>query len=322
MPPSNRCYFTTSLVAQLLLTFAFTADAGSGPVALHKDELGRAGITIAELHALSLTPSVPAIGAVLDPGPVIQISGRIATVDAQVAGAKAKVVLEIQQQAQAATLYQRHVLALAEYQKAEQDLASSQSALAVDQAKRAALLAQTETEWGTTMAAALRTNGDPLPQLAAGKTVLVGLSLPPGVTLATPPPAAEAKAAGARFALRLIGPVPTMIGAYPGQGFLYEADAQAGVPIGTIVSATLPNGPERSGVLVPSAAVTWQSGHSIAFRVGPDNRVEPVAVATDTPAEGGYFVTATLSPGDRVVVHGAALLLGAGTGSDADEDGD
>ena len=322
MPPSSRSYFAASLVAPLLLTFVFAADAGSDPVALQSAELGRAGITIAELHAFSLTPSVTAIGAVLDPGPVIKISGQIATADAQVAGAKAKVVLEIQQQDQAAALYQRHVLALAEYQKAEQDLASSQSALAVDRAKRAALLARTEAEWGTTMAAALRTNGDPLPQLAAGKTVLVGLSLPPGIMLADPPAAAEAKAAGIRIALRLIGPVPTMIGGYPGQGILYQANAQPGIPIGTVVSASLPNGPERKGVLVPSSAVTWQSGRSIAFRVGPDNRVEPVAVATDTPAEGGYFVTVALSPGDRVVVHGAALLLGAGNSSNADEDGD
>jgi len=309
------------LVALFLFVLAFGARAGSSAPP-SSAEFDRAGIAVATLHALSMTPSVRAVGEVLDPDPAIQLAGQIAMMDAQVAGAKAKVVLELQQQAQASALYQRKVLALAGYQKAEQDLANSQSVLAVDRANRSALLARTEAEWGATMAAALRTNGDPLPQLAAGKTVLVGLGLPPGVTLADPPAAAEADAAGTRFQVRLIGRVPTMIGAYPGQGILYQADAQPGVPIGTTVSASLPNGPERKGVLVPSSAVIWQAGHSVAFRVGPDNRIEAVPVATDAPAKGGYFVTAGLSPGDRVVVRGAAFLLGAGNSSDGDADGD
>jgi hypothetical protein len=275
-----------------------------------------AGIAVARLEAFSFTPTMQAIGEVLNPAPAIQIAGEIATSNAQVAGAKAKVVLEVEQQGQAQALYKRQVLALAQFQKAEQDLASSQAVLAVDRANRSALLARIEAEWGPAMAAALKGNSDPLPQLATGKAILVGLSLPPGVAIADPPAIAKAEASGIRFKLRLIGRVPSTIGAYPGEGILYRADAQPGLPVGATVAASLATGPQRQGVLVPSSAVTWQAGHSLVFRSGLDHHFRPVPITTDAPAPGGYFVTGPLSPGDQVVVRGAGFLLGAGRKSD------
>jgi hypothetical protein len=301
--------------ARLLPTVAAVGIAGhaaAAPAVLGSHAIAQAGIAVAMLHAAGVAPAVAALGVVLDPAPLLQLSGRIATLEAQVDGAKAKVVLEKQQMAQASALYRsRQIISLAAYQKAAEDLAASQAALAVARTKRVALLAQTEAGWGPVMAAILRTNGAPLPQLAAGTAMLVGLSLPPGVRLAAPPQQAEGEAAGAHLTLHLIGPVPGMVGGYPGQGFLYEATVQPGVPIGTTVSASLPAGAQRVGVLVPRSAVLWRGSQSLVFRARPDNRFEPVPIATDVPAAGGYFVSALLSPGDRVVVRGAGLLLGA-----------
>jgi hypothetical protein len=282
-----------------------------------------AGIAVARLQAASFTPSVRAIGEVLNPAPAIQVAGEIATAKAQVAGAKAKVILEVEQQGQAQALYKRGVLALAEFQKAEQDLANSQAVLAVDRANRSALLARTEAEWGTAMAAALRTNGAPMPQLAAGDRVLVGLSLPPGVVITNPPPTAKAEANGIHLELHLIGRVPSTIGAYPGEGILYQAAAEPGVPVGATVAASLVTGAQRTGVLVPSSAVTWRAGQTLIFRVGPNHRFEAVPIKTNAPSQNGYFVSNTLSPGDEIVVRGAGFLLGAGQHSQpAAHDGD
>lgn len=303
------------------MTGACGAAAGGNDIAGPSD-FARAGIAVARLQALSITPTVRAVGEVLDPTRAIKAAGEIARANALVAGAKAKVDLEVEQQGQAEALYQRHVLALAQLQKAEQDLANSQSALAVNRANRSALLARTEAEWGPAMAAALRTNGDPLPQLATGKAMLVGLSLRPGENIPDPPATAESEADGIQFELHLIGRVPTMIGAYPGEGILYQADAQPGIPVGASVSASLPHGAKRTGVLVPASAVTWQAGRSIVFRLGPHHGFEPVPVATDVPTHGGYLVTAELSPGDSVVVQGASLLLAAGSHPKPDADGD
>lgn len=300
----------------LLVGLTIAGQAAAGPVILSdpiilSDHAGaRNGISVARLHAARQTRSVPALGTVLDPAPLIRLSGEIASAEAEVAGAKAKVVLEQQQMAQVSALYQRKTISLANYQKAEEDLAANQAVLAIARAKRAARLAETKATWGAAMAAVLSKGGDPLPQFAAGKAMLVGLSLQPGTTLAAPPQRAEAEAAGTSFALRLIGPVPGMLGRYPGQSFLYEAEAQPGVPVGTTVSASLPAGPERVGVLVPWSAVAWHDGRALVFRAGSGNRFEPLPIKTDAPAADGYFVSAVLSPGDRIVVRGADLLLG------------
>ncbi|HZU88972.1 MAG TPA: efflux RND transporter periplasmic adaptor subunit [Stellaceae bacterium] len=323
----NRSAPLPGCLVPLVAALMIAGPAAAASTVLNRQAITRAGIAVTTLHATRVARSIPALGTVLDPAPLIRLQGDIAAADATVAGAKAKVLLEQQQMAQASALY-RHgqVISLANYQRAAEDLAANQAALAVARAKRAALLAQTEAGWGPAVTAILRRNGDPLPQLAADKARLVGLSLPPGTTLAEPPQRATAEATGIHFALHLIGPVPGMLGGYPGQSFLYEAAAQPGVPIGTTISASLPAGPQRVGVVVPWSAVLWRDGRALVLRVDAGDRFQPVPIATDVPATGGYFVSASLSPGDRVVVRGAGLLLGAGEekpqrgGGDEDED--
>ncbi|MGH7029996.1 MAG: hypothetical protein ACREEZ_06180, partial [Stellaceae bacterium] len=129
---------------------------------------------------------------------------------------------------------------------------------------------------------------------------------------AKPPQQVEAQSRGRRFILRLIGPVPGMLGGYPGQSLLYQAAAEPEVPIGASVAAALPAGPARAGVVVPRSAVVWRGGRALVFRAGAANHFDPVPIATTAPIAGGYFVPVGLSPSDRVVVRGAALLLGAG----------
>ena len=298
-------------LALLLTGLPIAGHAAAGPVVVvstHARE--RAGIVVATLQASRIARSFPALGVVLDPAPLIRLSGSIATLNAEVAAAKAKVVLERQQMAQASDLYKRQTTSLANYQKAEEDLAANEALLAVARAKRASQLAEMEATWGTAMARILHEGSDPLPQLAAGKTMLVGLSLQPGTKLATPPQDVEAEAAGSRFSLRLIGSAPGMLGGYPGQSFLYQGAAQHGAPVGTVVKASLAVAPERAGVLVPGSAVVWQDGHALVFRTIDGDRFEAVRIPTDAPSGNGYFVSAELAPGSRIVVRGGDMLLG------------
>jgi multidrug efflux pump subunit AcrA (membrane-fusion protein) len=302
------------VVRQVLPTLGALAVAGAaaaGPAVLSNHQIKRDGIVVESLQRARFRQSVAALGVILDPVPLIRLHGEIAADDDAVAGAKAKVLLEQQQMVQAKALYRRgQIISMSDYQKAAEDLAANQAALAGARVRRAALLAEASAHWGAAMAGALRSGGDPLPQLAAGQAILVGLSLPPGARLADPPREVEAEIAGKRIALHLIGPVPGMLGGYPGQSILYHGNAQAEAPVGATVSAALSFGPERSGVIVPRSAVVWQGGTAFVFRADAGNRFEPVSIATGSPAASGYFVPAALSPGDRVVVHGAALLLG------------
>lgn len=305
----NRTGYRLGNAGSLLVGLLIAGHAIAEPVFVSDQASKRAGIAIATLHTARMARSVPALGVVLDPAPLIGLSGELATDKAELAAAKAKVVLERQQMAQARALYRRQTTPLANYQKAQEDLAANEALLGVAQAKRDARLARTEATWGTAMAAALRKASDPLPQLAVGKAMLVALSLPPGTTLAAPPRRTKGEAAATAFSLRLIGPVPGMLGRYPGQSFLYWGTAQPGVPVGITVSASLATGPDHAGMLVPQSAVVWQDGRALVFRARAGHRFEPVPIATDVPAVGGYIVSKGLSPYDRVVVRGADLLL-------------
>src|SRR5579875_876420 len=108
------------------------------------------------------------------------------------------------EQARARLLYgQAHNISAADLQKEEEDVAAAQALLAEARAKRAALLEEAGIDWGGALATALARGGDPLPQLANGSAMLVGLGLPPGTVLAAPPRRAVAEAAGIRFPLSL-----------------------------------------------------------------------------------------------------------------------
>jgi hypothetical protein len=313
-----------SAIAAAGIAGIIAAKAVAGAVILDPGAARRAGIAVQSLAATRLAPTVQAVGAVLNPAGLLRLRGRVAAAAARVAAAAAKLALEQKEEARARLLYgQAHNISAADLQKEEEDVAAAQALLAEARAKRAALLEAAGIDWGGALATALAGGGDPLPQLANGSAMLVGLGLPPGTVLAAPPRRAVAEAAGIRFPLSLIGPVPRMLGGYPGQSLLYRSAAQAGVPIGATVVAFLPAGPERTGVVVPRSAVLWRAGRPLVFRVRSGNRFEPVTIATDAPAAGGYFVSAALKAGDRIVVRGAALLLGAGEGPAAggeDED--
>lgn len=311
------------LSAALLGLFVLAAHAAAGQVVLSRAEIARAGIALATLHAMRIARSIPALGVVLNPAPLLRLRGSIAMAEAKLSGAAAKLKLEQKEAARAKLLYrQAHNVSAADLQKAEQDLAAAEAALAASAAERAALLAQASASWGNTIAPALKDGGDPLPEMASGTVNLVGLSLPPGASLAEPPRQAEAEAAGTRFPLRLIGPLPRMIAGYPGQAFLYEAAPVPGVPVGSTVSARLPAGPARNGVLIPFKAVLWQGSRALVFRAAAQGRFEPVPIATDVPTDNGYFVSEHLSRGDRIVVRGAQFLSAGLSRPAAEKDAD
>ena len=311
--------------AALLVVLPIAAHAGSAQMTLSPAAMARAGIAVATLHTVRMAPSIPAVGVVLDPAPLIQLSGEIAATEAAVSEAKAKVALEGKLSARSVQLYQGRLSSALEYEKARAALGAAQITLALALTKRRLLLAQTEADWGPVVTAALRGGGEPLPQIASHTAMLVGLSLPPGKFLIAPPREVEAQAQGIRFTVRLIAAVPRMLRGFPGQAILYKAPAQPGIPIGATVSASLPTGPERTGVLVPWSAVLWKGDKAIVFRAADGGHFEPVPIATDAPTEGGYFVAAPLAPGNQVVVRGAALLLGGSPkpvagGEEDDED--
>jgi hypothetical protein len=74
-------------------------------------------------------------------------------------------------------------------------------------------------------------------------------------------------------------------------------------------SLSVPGGNQKSGVVVPYSAVVWIYGKAWIYIRKDAVHFVRREVPVDHPSEGGWFSTERFSPGDRVTVQGAQLLL-------------
>ncbi len=98
-----------------------------------------------------------------------------------------------------------------------------------------------------------------------------------------------------------------------GLNFIYIIPARPGFAPGLNLSAELPIGAARRGVVIPASAVVWSAGQPWAYKQIAPNRFLRLAIPTDAATGDGWFVTTGFAPGDRVVTQGAEELFSAGT---------
>ena len=98
-----------------------------------------------------------------------------------------------------------------------------------------------------------------------------------------------------------------------GLNFLYAIPARPGFAPGLNLVAEIPNGPEQSGVVIPTAAVVWAQGQAWAYKETSPGNFERLAVPTDEPVTDGWFVTRGFAPGNRIVTRAAEELFSAET---------
>ena len=155
---------------------------------------------------------------------------------------------------------------------------------------------------------------EPAPMLAAalaGRAALVELALPADRAPAT---LTAHGSADARVTLTLLGPA-----AHPGDS-LYATAPGAPLTSGEAVTAALPLGGARAGVVVPAAAVVWWNGAPWVYRRRDGQLFGRVRLAETQARAGGDYWSAALAPDDDIVVRGAQRLLSeefqtrAGTG--------
>jgi membrane fusion protein, multidrug efflux system len=78
---------------------------------------------------------------------------------------------------------------------------------------------------------------------------------------------------------------------------------------GMYVRASLVEGVQASGMLVPQRAVTRdERGRATVLVIGRDNKVQPRTIETSRTVGDAWLVTAGVSPGDKVIVEGAMML--------------
>jgi hypothetical protein len=161
-----------------------------------------------------------------------------------------------------------------------------------------------------------------LQHLAAGKIKLVRVTFPLG-TLSRGTPA-RLRAAH--------------IGAKPGAGWrmnvVWDAPADASVPgrsffallrgsdagEGERLQVWAPIGETLSGVMIPAAAAVMSEGKFWCYVEKQPGTFARVELDTGKPTSEGYFVTAGVAAGDKVVTAAAGQLLAKETGSAAEPD--
>lgn len=108
-----------------------------------------------------------------------------------------------------------------------------------------------------------------------------------------------------------VGMVARAEPAAQGQSFLFRLTGTLfGLRPGLAVTARIPAaGPPRTGVVIPTAAVVRVAGKAYAFTQTSPNEFVRKELTLDQPVDGGFLVPTNVSPGDRVVIQGAQLLL-------------
>ena len=286
-------------------------------VTLHAKAVSAGGIRTVELQQVERAQTINAFGIVLDPGPLINLAAQITAARGKLAAAHAAAALARSEAARATNLYgNHHNISQAAFQAAQAHLQVAQAEQGSAQAQLGELMARARTDWGDRLGAAAASGTAPIPQLESGAKQLVEASVPLGQSLPRVSTHAQASTPdGQPVALRWISRAPRAAAGVAGPGLYYLMTPQDSAPIGTPVTVTLRGPGTVSGVLLPASAVVWHDGHALVYRQSSTNTFAPIAVSEPVRVGQGYFVSggdsATLHPGQRIVVAGAALVFSA-----------
>jgi len=120
-------------------------------------------------------------------------------------------------------------------------------------------------------------------------------------------------------------PAPSGNLAMPGVSYFGLIDAGPGLRTGDRARVIADSTAKPTGVVIPSAALVVYAGKSWCYVETAPGKYERKVVPLDAPVDDGYLVTRDFSPGTRVVVKGASILLAReampGSYDDDEDDG-
>ena len=187
------------------------------------------------------------------------------------------------------------------------EAAATHDQLAVEAARDHLLLSSTPALVGRTDLPAF------VQSLTAGNASLVRLDLPAGeVPPAMPVGARITSLSGGSADAEFLGPASATDPQTQGRGYFFLVSSNSlGLAPGEAVTGylKLPGDP-LSGVVVPGDAVVRTGGAGWIYVLDSGGKsFTRKTIALDHPAEGGWFVTNGVSPGDALVIIGAQTLL-------------
>ncbi len=283
------------------------SEGGRTVVKLDAATQQRNGIQTTVLSAAGDRQPVRAFASVLDAARLTDLSNSYLSSQSQLAAARAKVAASKASFDRAQLLYRdAQNMSLAQMQAAEAAYRADQASLAAAEAQVQTTLATAGQEFGP----ALRLGSPLATSLVQRRLVLLQVTAPPGVAIASPPRTIPIQNdAGVRVQARLVSPAVKTDPKIQGYSFYYVTPAASGLLPGMNVLALLPGGAGVTGVAVPNSAVVSWLGRSWIYRRIEPQAFERLEISTSLPAAGGGYLVQSLAPGTAVVTRGAQLLL-------------
>jgi hypothetical protein len=287
------------LAALTWALLAGAACAGAGQVEVDAATQKRLGVATAPLAAAQHRVTVSGFARVLDPVPLATLDGDLVIAATAVAASRAEA-------ARAKTL------AAADATVSLKVAQAAQAQAAADAAKLALLRRRVGLEWGPVFA------GDAararlLADLVAGRAALVRVDAP--MDLAGLGSALMQLPGGEAVNVRILGPARTADPRVQTGGLmgLVSGPVAARLGVGMSAPVTLSGGGAASGVVVPRSALIRTAGKTFAYVRKDATHFERRPLVTPWPQNEGLFSAGGFSPGQAVVVSGAAALFAAET---------
>jgi len=291
-------------------------EAGSTIVTLSPATQAQSDIQTTPLKAATHQDGVYSYGSVISIEPLIALRTQYLAAKAEADVARASLANSRREHARLQQLNQddrnisdRAVMAAEAVWKADEAKVAAAESAAIS------MRANIRQAWGDVLANEITAQqpGESLKRLLQHQDALLQVTLPfdypepkPGSVLTVSPAGSQGKPVSARF----VSASPQADPALQGKTYFYRAPANE-LRAGMRVMIRMPSqdGKPAKGVIVPDNAVIWYGGQAWIYRKEGEDRFIRHAIATDKEAEGGWFNSGTLNPGQSVVTQGAQLLL-------------
>lgn len=281
------------------------------------------GIRLAAADTAREAPELPAYGRAVELGPLTDARDRYAGAAADSRRAAADLQVSRAEYRRVEALHaDGQIVPERRLEQARAAFRADQAAAMAAARKERSARAEALEEFGPVLGRWLIGGSGMLDSLLAMRRVLLKVTLPPPLEVASAPDsAAVLLPSGDTVRARFLSEAPRTDPRIQGQSLFYLAPTAPGFRVGATVEVRLrPAGRPSGAALVPPSAVILYEGRPWVYAEGPEDQFgrRPVALLGRT---GPDYVATGVRPGTVLVTRGAALVLSqeAGQGPAAAE---
>lgn len=280
-------------------------------ITLDSEAQQRNGIVATAVEPAPYQERVRGYGTVVDLARLTDLSNSYQNAKAQLQTATAKLAASRPAFERNQALFKGgQVVSQATLQAAEATFRTDEATVASAQSQISTLTATVQQEWGPAIGKALVDRSPLITRLIQRQDFLLQVTLPPGVSIATPPPTATVETpTGSRVEITFVSPATRTDPKIQGVSFFYLASADSGVLPGMNVLALLPSGSSVDGTSIPSSAIVWWQDRAWVYQRTAPDKFAREQIMTDLPAPSSGYIVKHFPKNAFIVTKGAQALL-------------